>query len=90
MVVNIETMKKVTIRKHTQSSSCRNINTCSAMKSACNELKGCTCLFHANDGSLKFPLMALIHYRGYCLLAICIVCGSVLRQILKDSLASSR
>lgn len=44
-----------------------------AMKSACNELKGCTCLFHANDGSLKFPLMALIHYRGYCLLAICIV-----------------
>jgi len=41
-----------------------------AMKSACNELKGASTLFHLGNVGLNVPLLALIHYRGYCLVAV--------------------
>eukprot|EP01126_Amoeba_proteus_P043502 TRINITY_DN4779_c0_g1_i5.p1 TRINITY_DN4779_c0_g1~~TRINITY_DN4779_c0_g1_i5.p1 ORF type:complete len:470 (+),score=93.17 TRINITY_DN4779_c0_g1_i5:729-2138(+) len=44
-----------------------------AMKAACNELKGLTAFFQAGIEGLCFPLIELIHYRGFCLLAISIL-----------------
>jgi len=41
-----------------------------AMKAACNELKGLSAIYLCNILGLIFPLMTLIHYRGYCLLAV--------------------
>lgn len=58
-----------------------------AMKAACNELKvsysftsfpyvqGLSSYFQCRISQLHFPFMALIHYRGYCLLAESHVCG---------------
>lgn len=43
-----------------------------AMKAACNELKGLSNFFYAHIDSqiLHFPMMALIHYRGYCMVSL--------------------
>jgi hypothetical protein len=46
------------------------------MKSACNERKGWMALFQTNPtkklgiGKLNFPLLSVIHYKGFCLIAI--------------------
>jgi hypothetical protein len=46
------------------------------MKSACNERKGWMALFQTKSiknsfgGKLNFPLMSVIHYKGFCLIAI--------------------
>lgn len=47
-----------------------------AMKSACNEVKGLVEFMLADtchSAKLKKPLMALIHYRGFCVIAESIV-----------------
>eukprot|EP01125_Pyxidicula_operculata_P022245 TRINITY_DN898_c1_g1_i1.p1 TRINITY_DN898_c1_g1~~TRINITY_DN898_c1_g1_i1.p1 ORF type:complete len:1793 (+),score=365.55 TRINITY_DN898_c1_g1_i1:43-5379(+) len=44
-----------------------------AMKAACNELKGLTAFFHAAVANLHFPLMTVIHHRGWCLSAMSIL-----------------
>eukprot|EP01124_Arcella_intermedia_P003950 TRINITY_DN12232_c0_g1_i1.p1 TRINITY_DN12232_c0_g1~~TRINITY_DN12232_c0_g1_i1.p1 ORF type:complete len:1242 (-),score=329.75 TRINITY_DN12232_c0_g1_i1:18-3698(-) len=45
-----------------------------AMKSATGEMKGASCLMKCGFGeSLKMPFMTLIHFRGYCLIAMSIV-----------------
>eukprot|EP01124_Arcella_intermedia_P011340 TRINITY_DN1774_c1_g2_i15.p1 TRINITY_DN1774_c1_g2~~TRINITY_DN1774_c1_g2_i15.p1 ORF type:complete len:1230 (+),score=292.57 TRINITY_DN1774_c1_g2_i15:486-4175(+) len=44
-----------------------------AMKSACHERKGLMAYFQSYVPSLHFPLMALIHYRGFILTAVSIL-----------------
>eukprot|EP01127_Copromyxa_protea_P019033 TRINITY_DN6095_c2_g1_i1.p1 TRINITY_DN6095_c2_g1~~TRINITY_DN6095_c2_g1_i1.p1 ORF type:complete len:923 (-),score=155.82 TRINITY_DN6095_c2_g1_i1:794-3562(-) len=44
-----------------------------AMKSACNELKGLNSMIGCRVKGIRYPLMASIHYRGYCLLVISIL-----------------
>eukprot|EP01125_Pyxidicula_operculata_P005438 TRINITY_DN1931_c0_g2_i1.p1 TRINITY_DN1931_c0_g2~~TRINITY_DN1931_c0_g2_i1.p1 ORF type:complete len:2425 (-),score=534.59 TRINITY_DN1931_c0_g2_i1:786-8060(-) len=44
-----------------------------AMKAAANERKGLMSLFHCQIPNLHFPLMALIHYQGFCLIAMSIL-----------------
>ena len=51
-------------------------NDVKAMKSACNEVKGLVEFMLADtchSAKLKKPLMALIHYRGFCVIAESIV-----------------
>lgn len=43
------------------------------MKSALNEMKGLSALHNANVEGIFFPLMALIHYRGFTLVASSLV-----------------
>lgn len=75
-------------------------NTEKAMKSACNELKvlqsfsfililpkGLASLFQCRQHQLRFPLQTLIHYRGFCTVAVAlvrIILGNHL-QLLPDS-----
>jgi hypothetical protein len=66
MVVKSRIRKKV----KTSSTFCN----CSAMKSACNELKGLASLFQCRQHELRFPLQTLIHYRGFCTVAVALVC----------------
>eukprot|EP01124_Arcella_intermedia_P008888 TRINITY_DN15696_c0_g1_i1.p1 TRINITY_DN15696_c0_g1~~TRINITY_DN15696_c0_g1_i1.p1 ORF type:complete len:1232 (+),score=311.07 TRINITY_DN15696_c0_g1_i1:15-3710(+) len=40
-----------------------------AMKSAKSELKGASSLFRCNLQGIRLPLLAVIYYRGYCLVA---------------------
>eukprot|EP01124_Arcella_intermedia_P030339 TRINITY_DN6621_c0_g1_i1.p1 TRINITY_DN6621_c0_g1~~TRINITY_DN6621_c0_g1_i1.p1 ORF type:complete len:940 (+),score=237.22 TRINITY_DN6621_c0_g1_i1:126-2822(+) len=47
----------------------RSENTEKAMKAAANELKGLSAFFQLQLPELHFPLMAIIHFRGYCLSA---------------------
>jgi len=48
----------------------KNENHKKAMKAACNELKGLSAIYLCNVPGLVYLLMTLIHYRGYCLLAV--------------------
>eukprot|EP01127_Copromyxa_protea_P013751 TRINITY_DN3720_c0_g1_i2.p1 TRINITY_DN3720_c0_g1~~TRINITY_DN3720_c0_g1_i2.p1 ORF type:complete len:1412 (+),score=225.99 TRINITY_DN3720_c0_g1_i2:23-4237(+) len=44
-----------------------------AIKAACNEKKGLTCYWQCGIPGLYFPLMCLIHYRGFCLIAVSVL-----------------
>eukprot|EP01127_Copromyxa_protea_P024416 TRINITY_DN959_c1_g2_i6.p1 TRINITY_DN959_c1_g2~~TRINITY_DN959_c1_g2_i6.p1 ORF type:complete len:2608 (+),score=507.45 TRINITY_DN959_c1_g2_i6:305-8128(+) len=48
-------------------------NTEKAMKSACNELKGLASLFQCRQHELRFPLQTLIHFRGFCTVAVALI-----------------
>jgi hypothetical protein len=68
MVANREMTKKVQLMG--------SYNT-TAMKSACNEVKGLVEWMMADtcgSARVRKPLIALIHYRGFCVIAEAIVC----------------
>jgi hypothetical protein len=44
-----------------------------AMKAARHELKSLISLYNCNVYGLNFPLMSLIHYRGFCLIAMSVL-----------------